>query len=138
MIRVAQEAGTAAIIEEMLPKLLSPVTLKEKPAVFSHARRMMAGTPVNGVIGAIKGVAHRIDSSPTLASITVPTLITVGEDDSITPPTDAEAMYRAISVGRQTPNVALAPIEDTGHLAPMENPRDFNENLRGFLASLGD
>ena len=75
MIRVAQEAGTGAIIEEMLPMLLSPVTLEAKPAAISHTRRMMEGTPVN---------------------------------------------------------------EDAGHLAPVENPRDFNENLRGFLASLGD
>lgn len=138
MIQHAQTEGTGDIVEGMLPKLLSPTTLAGKPEVVLHARRMMAHTPTAGVIGALQGMAQRPDSTPTLATITVPTLIVVGEDDAITPPAEADAMRNAILAAGSAPSVSLACIPAAGHLAPLENPTAFNRTLRAFLAGLAD
>jgi pimeloyl-ACP methyl ester carboxylesterase len=79
-----------------------------------------------------------------LATITVPTLILVGEDDAITPPTEAEAMRASIRAprhgrtARHVPDVTLARIPNAGHLTPLENPTTVNQALRDFLASLPD
>lgn len=138
MIDQVKAAGTEPIVEEMLPKLLSPATLKNKAEVVAHTQRMMAGTPAPGVIGALHGLAERPDSTRMLRTLAVPTLILVGEDDAITPPADAEAMQRAILSARRPPNVSLVRIPDAGHLAPLENPTAVNQALREFLASLPD
>jgi len=142
MVEQVKTEGTKAMVEGMLPKLLSPTTLDSKSKVVMHARRMMTNTPPAGVIGALQGMAQRPDSTPTLATISVPTLIVVGEDDVITPPGEAEVMRTAILAtrhGRDTPKipaVTLVRIADAGHLAPLENPGAFNQALREFLAGL--
>jgi 3-oxoadipate enol-lactonase len=137
MIERVQAEGSKAIVEGMLPALLSASTLEKKPEVVAHARRMMANTPGVGVIGALQGMAERPDSTPTLATIDVPMLIAVGEDDAITPPSEAEAMQQAMMKGSQDRSVVLARIANAGHLAPLENPAAFNSALLNFLASLG-
>jgi 3-oxoadipate enol-lactonase len=128
--------GTEAMVEGMLPKLLSLITLGSKPEIVAHARQMMDDTPAGGVIGALEGMALRPDSTPTLQTISVPTLIVVGEEDKITPPEEAEAMQSGIQAGGQSPSVTLARIMDAGHLSPLENPEAFNHALQGFLSSL--
>jgi pimeloyl-ACP methyl ester carboxylesterase len=138
MIERVQVEGSEAIVDGMLPALLSAPTLENKPEVVAQTRRMMANTPKVGVIGALQGMAERPDSTPTLATISVPTLITVGEEDAITPPIEAEAMQQAIMKGGQDHSVVLARIGNAGHLAPLENPAAFNGALLNFLASLGD
>jgi pimeloyl-ACP methyl ester carboxylesterase len=141
MIDLVKDQGTAGSVESMLPNLLSPATLKSKPKIVIHARRMMVNTPTAGVIGALEGMARRPDSTQALETITVPTLIIVGEDDAITPPTEAEAMRDAILAARRqqhAPDVTLARIPDAGHLAPLENPRAVNQALQAFLSGLPD
>lgn len=138
MVEQVGVEGTRAIVEGMLPKLLSAATLEGKPKIHIHARRMMANTPAAGVVGALEGMAQRPDSTSTLATISVPTLIVVGEEDAITPPAEAEDMYRAIQAAGQSANVTLARIPDAGHLAPLENPEAFNLAMRKFLTSLPD
>ena len=139
MVRRVKAEGSATVVAEMLPKLLSPATWK-KSEVVEHARRMMDATPPAGMIGALQGLAERPDSTSTLATITVPTLIITGQDDALTPPAQAKAMRDAILVrrrGRTTiPEVALSIIPQAGHLTPLENPAAFNQTLREFLAGL--
>jgi 3-oxoadipate enol-lactonase len=144
MIEQVEVEGTESIVEGMLPKMLSPVTLENEQKILLHTRRMMTNTPPAGVVGALQGMARRPDSTPTLATITVPTLILVGEDDAITPPAEAETMRASIRAprhgrtARHVPDVTLARIPHAGHLAPLENAVAVNQALRHFLASLPD
>lgn len=138
MIQRVEVEGTEAIVDDMLPKLLSPFTLENRPEVVAKARHMMANTPAGGVVGALRGMAQRPDSTPALATIAVPTLIAVGEDDIITPPSEAETMQREIVTAGQAPDVVLARIPQAGHLAPLENPAAFNQAFRELLTDLPD
>jgi pimeloyl-ACP methyl ester carboxylesterase len=92
----------------------------------------MASTPVAGIVGALAAMRDREESEsllPTLAD--VPTLVVVGEADTLTPPEQARAMADAIPGGR------LAVIPGAGHLPPLEQPEATTASLREFLRSLG-
>ena len=69
----------------------------------------------------------RPDSSPLLASIHVPSLIIVGEQDTITPPALSEQMYKAIKGSE------YIVVPDAGHLSNLEQPDAFNAALARFL-----
>lgn len=126
----ARQAGAAAIAEDMLPKLLAPTSLAA-PKIAAAARRMMAGQPVDGIVGALAGLRDREDSRPALPTITVPALVVAGQHDVITPPADAAAMAAEI------PGARLVVIPGAGHLSPMENPRAVNAALRGLIRAVG-
>jgi 3-oxoadipate enol-lactonase len=135
MIEQVRAEGTRPIADQMVARLLSALTLEKKPAVVSHARRMILNTPVDGVVGALQGMAQRPDSTPLLETITVPTLILVGEEDTVTPPQAAAEMQAGIQSPRRSdaPEVELVHIRQAGHLSPLENPEVFNLALREFL-----
>lgn len=127
----AREGGASAIAESMLPNLLSPSTRAAAPEIVERVRTMMAATPVSGLVGALGALRDRPDSTellPTLAGL--PTLILVGEDDEITPPSRARAMAEAIPAAR------LTVIPGAGHLPPVERPTVTTQVLLDFLRSL--
>jgi 3-oxoadipate enol-lactonase len=128
MARV-QQTGAAAYADEMLPRLLASGNLAN-PKIVGAVRTIMAEQPAAGIVGALGGLRDRADSRATLPTITVPTLVIVGEADGITPPADAGAM------AAQIPGARLAVIPNAGHLSPLENPRAFNTAVRAFLRQL--
>jgi pimeloyl-ACP methyl ester carboxylesterase len=69
----------------------------------------------------------RPDSTPLLPTIHFPTLIIVGAEDMVTPPSASEEMHRAIA-GSQ-----LVVIPAAGHLTNLEQPQSFNDALARFL-----
>ena len=81
------------------------------------------------MIGALAAMRDREDSTATLATITVPTVVIVGEHDVITPPAVAVAMAKEI------PDARSVVIVNAGHMSPMENPEEVNMAL-GELLSL--
>ena len=72
-------------------------------------------------------IRDRADSRPTLATIDVPVLVLVGEEDRLTPPADAEAMVAAL------PDARFSRIAGAGHLAPLEQPDAVAAAVREFL-----
>ncbi len=119
--------GSAGFIEEMLPKLLSPVTLSNRPDIVEAARRMMQKMSPQDIAGVQQGMAARPDSIPTLKAISVPTLIIVGEDEATA---EAELMWQQISGSR------LQVITNAGHYAALEQSEEFAHLLRSFLGGL--
>ena len=119
--------GTHAVTEPMVPQLLSEATRRERPEIVARLRGMMNRVTVEGLAGALQGVAERPDSTPTLATITVPTLVLAGEADTISPPEEMRGLAGAI------PGSVLRVLPGAGHLTPMEAPDSFNAALRAFL-----
>ena len=64
--------------------------------------------------------------------ISVPTMVLVGEEDVITPPTVVERLPKRYPVAR------LEVIAKAGHMAPYENPAVANTVILRFLKSLED
>jgi 3-oxoadipate enol-lactonase len=127
--RVLQE-GMAPIVESMLPKLLTAETRERGGEVVEGVRALMLGTNPDTAAAALRAMAVRRDQTDLLTSIRVPTLIVVGDEDSITPPADAEAMRAKIEGSR------LFVVEGAGHLSNVERPAEFNRALVEFLRGL--
>jgi 3-oxoadipate enol-lactonase len=121
------EKGLVWVADEMIPKLLKP---NPDPAAVKEVRGLVAdGTPA-GVAAAQRGMARRPDSTKTLAAVTCPVLVVVGEEDVLTPPPEAEKMAAAAKSAK------LVRIPNAGHLPCIENPEPFTEALAEFFGGL--
>ncbi len=122
--------GTEVLVERMLPKLLAPATHAAQPEVVAHVREMIRRAPVPGILGALRAMRERPDSTAVLGTIRVPTLVLVGADDELTPPAGARAMAELV------PGARYAEIPAGGHLAPLEQPLATGRVLAEFIESL--
>ncbi len=129
-IAFARQNTAAAVVEQMLPKLLGEFTRANRPQVVAEVRRIGSAQSVDGVVAALAALRDRPDATPGLAAIRVPTLVVVGAEDVLTPPGGARAMAAAI------PNAQLEVIPTAGHLSNLECPAEFTTAVRRFLTSL--
>jgi 3-oxoadipate enol-lactonase len=121
------EKGLLWVADEMIPKLLRP---EPDPAVVKEVRSLISGGTPAGVAAAQRGMARRPDSTPTLATITCPALVVVGEQDTLTPPAESEKLAKAIKGAK------LVRVPGAGHLANLENPDAFNAAIAEFFGGL--
>ncbi len=76
---------------------------------------------------------NRHSAAPYLSSIRVPTLVTGGTRDTLTPPVNARRLAAAL------PNAELVLIPDGTHYAMLEHPDFVNDTVADFLGRiLGD
>lgn len=130
MIEQAKQRGSAAVADAMITGMVGKSTRAKCPEVVDAVHRMLESAPVPGIIGALQAMITRPDSTPTLATIDVPTMIIVGSEDTLTPPKEAEAMHAGITGSR------LEVIEGAGHVSNLERPAAVNHVLSEFLASI--
>jgi len=97
-------------------------------ADFERVRSLILSSSAQAIAGAIGALMTRPDSTPMLSSIHCPTLIIVGSEDILTPPSMSEAMHAAIGASE------LVILDQTGHLPNLEQPQRFNTTLSRFLA----
>jgi 3-oxoadipate enol-lactonase len=123
-IRLLGEAGREPFWEELAPKIFAA---EVDPDVVAWARELAVQQPITGLVTTQETIRDRADSRSTLSTIDVPVLVLVGEEDSLAPPADAEAMAAAL------PDARLVRIEGAGHLAPVERPGEVADLITGFL-----
>ena len=92
---------------------------------------MIERTSVAGIVGALRALRDRPDSTAVLGQIRVPVLVVAGDDDQIAPAAGMQEMARAI------PGAQFALITGAGHVAPLEQPLPLSGALGEFLAKLG-
>jgi len=127
MAAKAQNAGAGAIAEELVPKLLARVTRERQPDVVREVTGMITRQPVGGIVGALRALRERPDSTPLLGRIQIPVLVVAGEDDQITPAAGMRSMADAV------PGARFVLIPEAGHLTPLEQPEAVTEAIREFL-----
>jgi 3-oxoadipate enol-lactonase len=130
LIALARSGGAAAVAEKQITGLIGKSTREKQPELVDRVRGVMAGESVDGIVGALEAMKARPDSTPLLATIDVPTLVVVGDEDAITPPKEARAMHEQIRGSR------LEIIPGAGHLSNIERPAAFNAALSDFVGSL--
>jgi pimeloyl-ACP methyl ester carboxylesterase len=126
---MVREGQRDELIGALVGALLGEPTTAKKPDVVDKVRVLMDNPPA-GFIGALEAMKSRPDSTSELASIKVPTLIIVGENDGVTPPEASRKMHEHISGSR------LVVIPEAGHLSNLEAPEAFNGALAEFLGEL--
>jgi 3-oxoadipate enol-lactonase len=121
--------GIDGLVEALTGALLSESTKQKRPDVSKTVRAVM-DNPARSFIGELEAMKGRPDSTDGLTSISVPTLIIVGEDDAVTPPDAARKMHEHIS------GSTLVVVPEAGHLSNLEAPDAFNGALAEFLERL--
>src|SRR5260370_2475734 len=114
--RIAETQGTGAIADLQVPRLLSEYTRQQHPDVEARVRQLIDEATPRGIAAASRGMAQRADSTDLLAGITCPTLVIVGEQDALTPPTVAQDYASRI------PAAQYVVIPQAGHLSNLEQP----------------
>jgi pimeloyl-ACP methyl ester carboxylesterase len=123
------ERGCEWFVDLMLPKLLGKTAQETRPDLVSAARSMMLQMSPQDIAQVQQGMAARPDSVPTLKTINVPTLVVMGEEDTLVPVADGELMRQHIAASR------LAVIPKAGHFAVWEQPEAVGRLVREFVAS---
>jgi pimeloyl-ACP methyl ester carboxylesterase len=126
MIENVRDKGAQAVVDAMLPRLLSSSTREEQPGVEEQTREVMLRQGSDGIIAALQAMASRPDSSPMLAQIEVPTAVIGGADDAIIPAAEEDLMAATI------PGATQLRIDGAGHMPMLEQPERLNEALRNL------
>jgi 3-oxoadipate enol-lactonase len=125
MQAAVREQGAKAAAQVMVPKLLG--RRAENPAMASVVREIILHNEPQGIVDALDALKTRPDSTPTLAQITCPTLVVVGDEDELTPVALSEAIARGV------PASTLTVIPGAAHLSSFEQPEAFDRALWSFL-----
>lgn len=128
-IALAQKEGPKAITLAMLPKMLSPKTKQKQPELVTLVKNIILEASVTGITGALMGMRQRPDSTPTLSTIDVPTLIIRGDDDVFASMEETKAMKESI------PNAQLIRVPEAAHLPNLEKPHFFNQAVKEIITN---
>ena len=121
--QMVQGQTTAPLIENVLPKLLGATTFADRSDLVATVEGWVKGADPAAAAWAQRAMAARPDSLETLAQVSVPSLVVVGEEDVLSPPTDAAIMASALH------GAVVVEIPGVGHLTPVEAPRYVAEAL---------
>src|SRR4051812_23206506 len=91
------ERGTEPFFESMIPKLMGKTTRETRPDLVDGALRLMRKMSPEDIAQVQRGMAVRPDSTETLKSINVPTLILTGDQDGFAGVAEAELMRQHIN-----------------------------------------
>jgi 3-oxoadipate enol-lactonase len=127
MLRLVAEGGAAAVAADMIPKLLGETTRRRHPDVAERVRSLVLSNSARSIAGMVHVLMSRSDSTPLLPTIHFPTLIIVGDEDTVTPPEIAEGMRQSIA------GSTLVVVPEAGHLSSLEQPAAFDAALARFL-----
>ena len=99
---------------------------------FDFENRIAKSSEFNpvGVKGSLLAMLSRTDTTDYLNKIKIPTLVICGEQDALTPVPVMQAMAKNINKSE------FVVIKNSGHMSPIENPKEVNEAIQKFLNKL--
>ncbi len=126
-VRGVKKGGSAAYAADYVKSMFAPETFSANPSAVETIRQVIARTPPLSIAGTLIALAARTDTTGSLGAIKIPTLILVGEKDTVTPPSCAHSMNAGI------PGSELHIVPGAAHMSNLENPAFFNDRLIQFL-----
>jgi pimeloyl-ACP methyl ester carboxylesterase len=123
---LALQGRLVEVVEQQFPRLVhrarrADVELRQ---VFDLMAEEVGAA---GFIRQQTAILGRADSRPTLANISCPTLVLVGEDDQLTPPELAAEIAAGI------PGARLSTVPQCGHMSTLEQPDEVSRALLEWL-----
>lgn len=123
--------GQAIVADAMIPRLLAPASgedaLARRAGIEGVLRRMIVTQRVSTIQAALAALGNRPDMTEAMRRCVVPTLLVVGADDAITPPSCLQAAEAIM------PDARLLIVPRAGHMTPLEAPTVFNAAVVAFL-----
>jgi pimeloyl-ACP methyl ester carboxylesterase len=127
-IQAVADQGVAAVVPDMLSKLLGPTSQKTRPHLLAEVRRMIEAQTPAAVSSALRVLMTRPDSTPMLGRIRVPALVIAGEEDVIVPLAEMARMASEIR------GATFVKVSGAGHLPNLEDPERFNASVSEWLS----
>ncbi|EIM29491.1 alpha/beta fold hydrolase [Microvirga lotononidis] len=115
LIALAEAGRLDEIHSALWPRLVHPDHRNDRDLQDALVG-MMRETGAEAYIRQQRAIMARADSRPSLPGIEIPTLVLVGEGDSITPPEIAREMAEMIEWA------SLVVVPDAGHMSTLEQP----------------
>ena len=128
LVAQAERQGLGEVAKGLWPSWIHPRRVTDT-ALLATVASMAANTGVTHFARQQAAIAGRVDSSPGLAKIKVPTLVLVGREDQATTVADAEVIAAGIAGSK------LVVIEDCAHLSTLEQPEAVNRALLDWLGA---
>jgi pimeloyl-ACP methyl ester carboxylesterase len=127
LLRLAHEQGMSALAAEWLPPMMAGGSraMELMPRLMAMVERCTA----DSYTGQINALLNRPEALSVLPTISVPTLLLSGSEDTWSPVSQHETMRRRI------PHATLFEIHGAGHMAPFERPDAVALALREWLAT---
>ena len=125
------DRGHEPLVDGLVPKLLSPVTMETRPDVVKELVTMVRSASVDGAVAALLAMRDRGAVTDILAGLDFPTLVLAGENDQITPPPVARGL------AANMPRARYEMVPRAGHVPPLEEPEATTNLVATFLESLG-
>jgi pimeloyl-ACP methyl ester carboxylesterase len=129
LVRLARRQGMAALADEWLPPMMGAPpdrVLQVMPALKAMVQRFTA----ESFAGQINALLQRPDARQVLPSITVPTLLLSGTNDTWS------SLSQHADMQRSVPGSTLVEIAGAGHMSPIERPDAVARALKGWLAAV--
>jgi pimeloyl-ACP methyl ester carboxylesterase len=127
VIRAIEDVGITTASQNVIERSFGSAAPR---ALIKFAKKEVVQTPEFVARAAIKSL-NESDTRPLLKMISVPTLVVVGDEDVITPPSESKALAAGI-LGAE-----LALIAQAGHFPMLEQPATFNQVLQRFIERCG-
>jgi len=122
--------GRSAFLEGFVPNLVGATTRTSRARLLGDLRAIADEVPDQVLTGCLAAMRDRPDRRGVLERLEAPTLVVVGEEDTVTPPESARAIAARLRHG------SLAVIAGSGHTPSVERPIALAETLVRFLAGL--
>ncbi len=126
MIETARTGGMEAVVPIALRRIFTDDFLTANPDVAEERARILGGHDPEAFINACQALIT-LDYAELASTVTIPTLIVVGEDDQATPPPLAMELHRVI------PDSTLALMPGMAHAPQLQDPEGFIETIRPFM-----
>ncbi len=125
--RAVKIDGSTAYAAVYVKSMFTSETFSANPGIVERVQQVIAHTPPLSIAGTIIALAARTDTTGSLGAIAIPTMILVGEKDTVTPLLSSQSMQSRIR------GAELHIVPGAAHLSNLENPSFFNDKLVKFL-----
>jgi len=129
-MKAVKAEGSRVFAESFVRAVFAAASFQRSPEAVAMIHDVISRTPPVSIAGTLLALAARTDTTASLSRIALPTLIIVGDEDSLTPPAASRAMHERI------PGSTLRLIPGAGHMSNLENPGAFNDALAEFLKKI--
>lgn len=128
LIAQANHEDFEALLTQVYGAILHPAHQGD-PVLRATNVRMGLTVGIDGMARQLEACIGRSDSRPSLLTITVPTLVLVGDSDPLMPPEHSREIAAAI------PGAQLVVVENCGHASTLEQPEAVNRALLEWLVN---
>lgn len=125
LVELARREGMAALAARWLPPMVHPNGVD--PAIMAEMVDMVCRATPDIFAGQQRALLDRPDAAAGLGAITCPVLVGVGRQDVWSPLAQHETIAAGIA------GATLVVFEDSGHMAPMEQPGAVTAAMRAWL-----